>query len=284
MRKLESLGQYHDLLIATFLSAPDHFSQTRKVPVDQRTYFLEAFDDLRSGFHFVQSKTKDPRLSGILREMIEMAFEAYEAGDKKLGAHTLQEFGGLIWKSMFIRIKHAVEAERRAFGSVELYKDVRITPYPYEGSASDLRWDQRRLLAVAEQQSREFLRQGREFKPFCWVCNNQGSIFRMTAEPRSDLHEVLRPLQKSWKGTLSRLKELANAKEIRASVIAQYIGLLTNPHSGSFHYRLEERGAPYIAAIQRFKPTGGGLFEFSSMRFHLNDALIFSEEQETTHS
>lgn len=67
-----------------------------------------------------------------------MSHEAYSEGDSKRGSHVLQEAEGLVWQSRASRLKHVVEAERRAFGDVVLFKDVVVSPYPYEGSEEDL--------------------------------------------------------------------------------------------------------------------------------------------------
>ena len=57
----------------------------------------------------------------------------------------MQEAEGLVWRSRASRLKHVVEAEQRAFGDVVLFKDVVVSPYPYEGSETDLGEIQRKL-------------------------------------------------------------------------------------------------------------------------------------------
>lgn len=99
----ESLGQWHDFWAVILLSAPSDFSEYDektttmvKVP-DQAGALKEAYETLISGFQFAERKLKDEQLVHIVRELIEMAFEAYWAGDGKRGNHTLQEAEGMIW-------------------------------------------------------------------------------------------------------------------------------------------------------------------------------------------
>src|SRR3546814_13019917 len=125
----ESLGQYHDLLVYVAMSAPDHFPN--KVS-DQATLFRESFEDLRSDFGFVERQIKNERLSRILREMLEMSFEAYQAGNNILGARVLIELEGLVWNSRSGQVKQAVEAALRALGALELHKEVRVSQSPTE--------------------------------------------------------------------------------------------------------------------------------------------------------
>lgn len=76
--------------------------------------------------------------------MIELSLEAYLAGDKKRGAHALQECEAIVWKKKgWLKPKYVVEAELRAFGRLELFKAVQVSIYPFEGTADDLSSNQR---------------------------------------------------------------------------------------------------------------------------------------------
>ena len=70
-----------------------------------------------------------------------MSHEAYLAGDRKTGAHVLQECEGMIWKGSAGRPKYMVEAERRAFGKVVRFQDDIASPCPLEGTFSNAQSD-----------------------------------------------------------------------------------------------------------------------------------------------
>lgn len=55
----ESLGQYHDAWAGIVLRAPDQFIDFDGNPVDQASALEEAFEEIRTGFHFVAKKVKD---------------------------------------------------------------------------------------------------------------------------------------------------------------------------------------------------------------------------------
>lgn len=140
-RKFESIGHYHDYWGVVAFFESDYFPLPASEALDK------AFRDLRSGFVWVKRKIKDVRLQRILEEMVEMSYEANARGDDKLASHVLQEARGIIWPSRATRLKHVVEAERRAFGEVVTYADVPASPFPYEGAAADLTSLEARLYA-----------------------------------------------------------------------------------------------------------------------------------------
>jgi hypothetical protein len=53
--------------------------------VDQGGALDDAYQELLFGFHFAERLVKDAFLVRIIRELIEMAFEAYRADDGRLG-------------------------------------------------------------------------------------------------------------------------------------------------------------------------------------------------------
>jgi hypothetical protein len=162
----KSLGQYHDSWTSIVLSAPDQFHGFGDEPVDQAAELEKRFRWLRDGFFYVERKVKDEQLCRILLELIQMSHEAYLAGDRKTGAHVLQECEGMIWKSGAGRPKYVVEAERRAFGRVVRFNDVVVSPYPLEGTVESLGRDQKVLLAHAQAHVMRLLEAREEFKFF----------------------------------------------------------------------------------------------------------------------
>jgi hypothetical protein len=276
--KSETLGQYHDHWAWLILSAPDRFRDVRtfKLLDDQQAALREAFDELRSGFHFVERKLKDERLTRVAAELIEMSLEAYLAGDVKTGAHTLGECEGLIWPSQARTPKYAIAAERRAFGENVLYAGQVASPYPYEGTAADLGADQAKLLALAMDWSRSHQEQGRDFKYFSWVVDLDGAVRRTSVEPKEDRHPVLQPAQRSW--GFRRLKELGEAGQIRACVLME---IMVPQSDGLVSFDLEERGRPRVSARQLFKQRDPGI-EYEPMRYHIEEPQFFAVPAERT--
>jgi hypothetical protein len=273
LRRNQTLGQYHDCMAVLMLKAPDNFRNvlTWTLVHDQKRALRDEFDLLRSDFYLVERRLKDPHLSRIARELIEMSYDAFSSGDRKKGAHVLGECAGLIWPSEAVRPKYAVEAERRAFGVNSLYKDVVISPYPYEGSAADLGTDQAALLALAVRWCRTYQAEGREFLTFSWVMANDGTISRTSALPKEDDHPVLQPVQRSF--GFKRLKQLAHEGHIRACVLAQ---ASPSRSYGVLVYDVEEIGRPRVSARQIHNLKAGEM-RYDQMRYHLEDSVFFPE-------
>ncbi len=279
MRALERIGDYHALWSWLVLSAPDGFKSFDGQPADQDKSLREAFSDLRNGFHFVRTRVKDERLLRILEEMLEISLEAYLAGDKKRGAHALQECESLIWSSKArLKSKYVVEAELRAFGELELFKGIRVSIYPYEGTSDDLSANQRRLLDHAYAQSMRRINDARDFSWFSWALDNEGKVRRLSVEPKNDQTEQFGPLQKSRRAAISRLQGLALEGQITSSV---FVSALFPLASGLLTFSLEDKGHARVEAIQGLKINDQGVREFRPMRYHLNDPLIFDEARES---
>lgn len=272
MRHFESLGQYHDLWGWLVLSAPDNFTSYTSEPIDQADALKSAFNDLRSNFHLTKKNIKDERIFRIAQELLEMSYEAYLSGDVKRGAHALQECEGLIWKSRSSKIKYAVEAEQRAFVENVTYAGVTVSPYPYEGTRSDLGNDQTALLELAHKHCLSYLWKWREFSFFAWVMDNEGEIKRISPDPKEDATPVLTPTQRTSTACWKRTKELVWADQIRACVIMNIIGAQGD---GLVSFDLEQNGFPRISARQLFKLKKGPAHEFGDMHFHLEDPQIF---------
>lgn len=273
MLKFETLGRYHNQWAWVLLSAPDQFRDVRSndLATDQQKALREAFEVLRSGFHFVERKLKDERLTRVAAELIEMSLEAYLAGDVKKAAHTLQECEGLIWPGQRQKAKYAIEAERRAFGENVIYAGIVASPFPYEGTAADLGSDQATLLTLAQKWCVAYQEQWRDFKYFSWVIDMEGVVRRTSAEPKEDEHSILQPVQRSW--GFKRLKELGQNGQIRACVLME---IIAPQGDGLVSFDLEERGKPRVSARQLFKRQGSEV-QYDQMRFHLEDPRILPD-------
>jgi hypothetical protein len=276
MKRFESIGQWHDMWAWLLLQAPDRFRPRRDEVVDQPAALRDAFAELRSGFHFAKHKVKDERLVRILDEMIDMSQEEYSSGNRKIGAHILRECEGLIWKKQSLRIKHAVEAERRAFGALELFKDVCVSIYPYEGTAADLGADQKALLEVAEVHAHRYLEARQKFELFAWVVETNGRTIRISRDPVDDEHVAPAPLQKSWRSSVNRIHKLAAEGRIRASAVVELV-CPSWAAGGSLSFKLDQRGFPTAKPICGVSFSGAG-FAATNLRYHLYDPDIFSDE------
>lgn len=276
MRKFERVGDYHALWGWLVLSAPDNFRSFDGQPVDQLAMLREAFSDIQNGFRFVRQRVKDERLLRILEEMIELSLEAYLAGDKKRGAHALQECEAIVWKKKgWLKPKYVVEAELRAFGTLELFKAVQVSIYPFEGTADDLSSNQRKLLDHAHAQCIVCINEYREFKWFSWVIDSDDRVRRISIEPKGDIHSPLDPLQKSQRAVYMRTKILAKDGLIKSSVL---VSALSPLGGGLLSFTLEDKGRPRIEAVQTMTINDNGVREFSDMRYHLNDPDVFGDE------
>jgi hypothetical protein len=248
--RFSTVGQYHDAWAWIILSAPDEFSSFDGKPADQRKELDRAFADLREGFHLAEKKLKDPRLIRVCRELIEMSYEAYVAGDSKIGAHSLQECEGLIWPGRRLPAKHAVEAERRAFGELQLFANVQVSRYPYEGTYDDLGPTQQRLLAHAAESCLSRLREDQGFLAV-WTAHSDGAIREVRARSQKQAREFIRAG--------------ATSGAIIGAGSAQLL-----PGGGLLVYHLEEPGRPLIA-VMNLRRNGA----FEPPRYHLNDPVTF---------
>lgn len=251
--RFNTLGQYHDAWANIILFAPDDFRSfsADDKPMDQRAELDRCFQELRDGFHFAEKRLKDQRLRRICRELLEMSYEAYVAGDGKLGSHIFQECEGLIWPSRLGRIKHAVEAERRAFGEVKHFADVKVSPYPYEGTRADLGQIQEKLWDHAKKACEPRLLEEAGFM-MVWVMQADGSIIDAK--------------QSSQKKSREFIKEGARTKRFIGAASAQLL-----PGGGLLACHLEEPGKPFIA-VMNLRQDG----IFQEPRFHLNDPVTFA--------
>jgi hypothetical protein len=248
--RFETVGQYHDLWAHILLSAPDHFMSWNDQPVDQSQQLELRFQELMDGFYMAERKLKDPRLIRICRELLDMSLQAYKAGDTKLGAHTLQECEGLIWKSRRNSLKHVVEAERRAFGTVELFKDVVVSPYPYEGAEADLGEVQRRLWLHIADSCKPELDETEGFRQI-WSMQADGSIRRIQARSYRAAKEQL-------------IRQIERAEVIGAASVEVLPG-------GDLQvFDVEEPGRPRVSI--RVLRSGGA---YKAPRFHLEHPSMF---------
>jgi hypothetical protein len=252
MRDFESLGQYHDFWATIILCAPDKFSSLDGSPVDQQAELRASFETLRKWFPLAEKKFKDARLVGVLRELLVMSEEAYVAGEKKRGAHILQECEGLIWPSRAGDLKYVVEAEERAFGALGLFQNVFVSPYPYEGSLADLGEKQRELLEIASAECERLFGLEQDFKWLLWILNKNGVASRENP--------------KSWR----KAEEMIRAGFASGSIAAYCKAELGfGGFGGMLIYTLEEPLKPRVNAVAIMRN-----WRHDPLRFHLENPYL----------
>lgn len=253
LRTFESLGEYHDFWATIILCAPDQFPEYDwdVPPRDQAQRLEEAFADLHAGAHFAEKKLKSSRLIGVFRELLRMSHEAYLDGDGMRGAHVLQEAEGMIWRSRASRPKYVVEAEQRAFGNVDLFKNVVVSLYPYEGNEMDLGEVQRKLWLHASAQM-DATSTDEVSITQTWVLDADGAILAVKG--------------RSGKAILQVVSEGAKHATLRGYATASLIGreLLC--------VDVEEFGKPRISVRRLARPGNDAV-----PRYHLDEPKIFTE-------
>jgi hypothetical protein len=253
-RAFESAGQYHGFWAVVLLRAPDQFRVSwSSEKIDQKQALEDCYETLRTGFKFVEKRIKDDRLLGVLRELIEMAFEAYRAGDQKRGNRLLQECEGLIWPSQSFGTAFAGEAERRAFGDVVLFPEAKPPKFDREGTANDLGPRQRLLLNYVDALCASLLDAKVSFEPMTHVLNRRGEIEQIK--------------QRSRKKTMQVVAERATEAAIDASATTE-LGL--SGGSGNLIHDLEERGLPRVSVTCLVED-----YRVQTFRYHLEDPKIF---------
>lgn len=255
-RDFESLGQYHDHWASIVLHAPDDFQDFDGNVVNQRQALEEAYDVLRAGFVFVERKIKDPRQLRILRELIEMSYQSYLARDVKSGAHTLQECEGLIWPSRLARLKYVVEAERRAFGEVVSFAHVKVSPYPYEGSESDLTPGEAQLRSEADRRCIDFFAKHEDFKPFVLVLSRSGDVRQLKLQ--------------SWKKSKDEILSLVAEGNCMGFVKSEVV---VSGMSGVLIHTIETPRRPQISVRSLVRN-----YVCEPPRFHLDDPSVLKAE------
>lgn len=100
--KLQRLSDLRAEVNSIVLTAPDRFPLIGPFGPDQKKNLLIAFDELqRDGLPLVEKKIKDPAALEQLRNLLRDALAAYQQGDRKKGAHLLQDFQNIVFPNRF---------------------------------------------------------------------------------------------------------------------------------------------------------------------------------------
>lgn len=145
-----------------------------------------------------------------------------------------------------------VEAERRAFGNVESYADVKVSPYPYEGNEMDLTPYEIQLYAEASRLCMAYFEKKEDFKPFVLSLDTAGVVHQMK--------------QQSWK----RMKEeLASLVKSGQSVGFSRSQIVVSGMSGVLVHDIETSGRPQVSVRALVKD-----YVCSVPRFHLDKPAV----------
>lgn len=99
--KIKNLSGYNDRIMFIILSAPDRFPKVGPFTDDPAKNLSIVFDSLEEGFHLIDKKVKDEAQSQALRKLLKDSLTAYKEGEKKKGAHLLQNFQDVVFPNRF---------------------------------------------------------------------------------------------------------------------------------------------------------------------------------------
>lgn len=99
MRWVRDLLGLYDFIALVVVGAPSAFPiEDYRAPDDQLN-LDRAFEELRNGLEFVAVSNRDPMFHDRLRAILDESLAAYRAGERKEGAHRLQDFQDMIFGS-----------------------------------------------------------------------------------------------------------------------------------------------------------------------------------------
>ena len=97
MRYVRNLQGLYDFIATVVLGAPDRFRYREYLAPEDQLNLDRAFEELRASLEFVAKSEAEPQFHDRLRGVLDQSLEAYRAGDRKHGAHLLQDFQDMIF-------------------------------------------------------------------------------------------------------------------------------------------------------------------------------------------
>jgi len=98
-RRVQSIDSLYDFIGYVVLCAPDQFPQRDYLPADQQMNLSRAFEELERGIALVEADFPGADEKRGLSVTLARALASYRQGDDVAGAHTLQDFQNLIFKT-----------------------------------------------------------------------------------------------------------------------------------------------------------------------------------------
>ena len=99
--KTRTLSDLNDLMGFIVLAAHGKFPKVGPFTDDQEKNLMIAFEKLEGDLPLVEKKVRDPAQFEHLKQMLRDALAAYQQGDKKKGAHLLQDFQNIVFPNRF---------------------------------------------------------------------------------------------------------------------------------------------------------------------------------------
>jgi hypothetical protein len=110
----ERVSEYRDFLSYVLLYSPDEFPEEDYLESSDQMNLDKAFAELRRAFPMIKKRVKEEETLAMLRELLEISYEAYKSGEDKKGAYALQEYTGIIWPKYKMKAQYENEARQRA--------------------------------------------------------------------------------------------------------------------------------------------------------------------------
>ena len=98
MAWVNNLDGLYDFIGYVVLRAPDKFPKEDYLKPDDQMTLDRAFSELRAGLNFVEADVTGVETKRRLASLLDEAHAAYISGERKKGAHLLQDFEALIFK------------------------------------------------------------------------------------------------------------------------------------------------------------------------------------------
>jgi hypothetical protein len=98
--KMTRLSNLSDMLGFMVLACPDRFPKVGRYGEDQEKNLDAAFANLREGLPLLDKKLASGQRSRV-NELVEEAFAAYKIGERKRGAHLLQDIENIAFPNRF---------------------------------------------------------------------------------------------------------------------------------------------------------------------------------------
>lgn len=98
MRWVRSLSQLYNFIGYMVLRAPDRFPVEDFLEPEEQMNLERGFEVLRASLVFVPVASHCPMFHSVLAKILDEALAAYRVGDRKAGAHRLQDFEKLIFE------------------------------------------------------------------------------------------------------------------------------------------------------------------------------------------
>jgi len=95
---VRNLSRLYDFIGYVVLRSPEGFPEEDFLQPDEQMTLDRAFEILRASLVFVPLSAQFPAFHSVLAKMLDEALAAYRAGDRKVGAHRLQDFQDLIFE------------------------------------------------------------------------------------------------------------------------------------------------------------------------------------------